>query len=397
MPKAVILIPTYNEAENIERTLIALDAVLGKVEKSWTVEVLVIDDSSPDGTGGIVQKLAKTKKYLHLLTNPKKSGLGGAYLKGMEKAFEQMDADVIFEFDADLSHDPTRIPAFLKKIDQGSDLVLGSRYIKGGSIPSDWSLHRKFLSVFGNLFIMLVLTDFRIRDWTTGYRAIRKSVYEAVKKEMTSDRFTGYTFQIGFLHKAVRKGFKVAEVPINFIDRTHGHSKLGSEYIKNTLLYILKVRIREIYYHRVFRFALVGTIGAMIQLFSLHFYRYLVPVNHLSWLTAYQEAVLLSIETAIVANFILSNLWTFSDRRLAAWKVPFKFVQFNLAAFGSILIQFIISSLGERYIGLFKLFNIPFTPFEVDTGMLYAVAGILIGMFWNFFAYSKIIWRKKKS
>src|SRR5690606_21568905 len=102
------------------------------------------------------------------------AGLGGAYLKGMTEAFENLGADVIFEFDADLSHDPRKIPQFLAKIDQGYDFVLGSRYIPGGGIPADWGLHRKFLSVVGNLIIMVVLTDFSIRDWTTGYRAISK-------------------------------------------------------------------------------------------------------------------------------------------------------------------------------------------------------------------------------
>ena len=237
MKKAVIIIPTYNEAKTIEKTLWAIDEMMESIDPTWKLEVLVVDDSSPDGTGNIVKKVSQQLKYVQLFTNVKKSGLGGAYLKGMEESFSHLKADVIFEFDADLSHDPSKIPEFLKKIDEGYDLVLGSRYIPGGSIPQNWGFYRKFLSVIGNLFIMTVLTDFRIRDWSSGYRAISKKVYDAVKDEMGEDRFSGYTFQIGFLHKSIRKGFKVVEVPFHFVDRTEGESKLGTEYIKNTLMY----------------------------------------------------------------------------------------------------------------------------------------------------------------
>lgn len=384
--KAVIIIPTYNEAANIEKTVLALDAVLPHVAKHWDVQVLVVDDSSPDGTGDVVKKLSKKLSFVHLLTNPKKSGLGGAYLKGMDQAFDHMDADVIFEFDADLSHDPRKIPEFLQKIDEGYDLVLGSRYVKGGSIPSDWGLHRKLLSVFGNLFIMLVLTNFSIRDWTTGYRAIKKAVYESIKDEMHSDRFFGYTFQIGFLHKTVRQGFKVAEVPIDFIDRVNGNSKLGPEYIKNTLLYILKVRAKELKEHRLFKFAVVGVIGALVQLSSLQLFRATLP---------YQLSYFFSVELAVLSNFIFSNLWTFSDRKLQAVELPVKFVQFNLASAGSILIQQFLALFGEMYIGLIALFTLPIIGMTIDTGLLFAVLGIFLGMFWNFFAYSRIIWVKQ--
>lgn len=385
MKKAVIIIPTYNEAKTIEKTLLAVDEVVSKIT-NWNVQVLIVDDSSPDGTGEVIKKISHKLEYVHLLTNPKKSGLGGAYLKGMAEAFNNMHADVVFEFDADLSHDPKKIPVMLGKIDDGYDLVLGSRYIPGGSIPANWGLHRKFLSVFGNMLIMTILTDFSIRDWSAGYRAITKKVYEAVKEEMTADTFTGYTFQIGFLHKTVRKGFKVTEVPIQFVDREAGESKLGTEYIKNTLLYILKVRIKELMHHRLFRFALVGGVGAMVQLGSLQLFRRFFP---------YQFSYFFSVELAVLSNFIWSNLWTFSDRTLSAAQVPLKFIQFNLASFGSIAIQQTLAFFVEHGIGLFVLFTLPILNMPVDTGLLFAVVGIFLGMFWNFFAYTKIIWRRK--
>ncbi|HEX7018179.1 MAG TPA: glycosyltransferase family 2 protein, partial [Patescibacteria group bacterium] len=382
MKKAVVIIPTYNEKKNIERTLAAVLEVFDTI-RDWKMEVLVVDDTSPDKTYEVVRAWQKKDNRVHLLINPHKAGLGGAYLKGMAEAFGALKADVVFEFDADLQHDPKRIPALLEKIDQGYDLVLGSRYIKGGSIPQTWGLHRKFLSIVGNLVIMTVLTDFRIRDWTAGYRALTKEVYQAVGPEMEGERFTGYTFQIGFLHKTVRKGFKVAEVPIHFADRTEGASKLGPEYLKNTLMYIFKVRIQEIMAHRIFKFAIVGGIGALIQLSTLQLYRIFLP---------YQLAFFLSIESAVVSNFILNNLWTFADRKLSLPQLPLKFLQFNLASGGSILIQQIVAFIGQFGIGLFTLLTLPIVNYEIDTGLMYAVVGILLGMFWNFFAYDKFIW-----
>ncbi|MEN8252810.1 MAG: glycosyltransferase family 2 protein [Patescibacteria group bacterium] len=394
MKTATIIIPTYNEKENISKIVPVLQEVFKSI-KNWNINILVVDDSSPDKTADAVKKLQKKYKNLHLLLNKKKAGLGSAYLKGMARAFGDLKADVAFEFDADFSHDPKKIPELLKKIDEGYDLVLGSRYVKGGSIPDNWGLHRKLLSRVGNLVIMLILTDFRIRDWTAGYRAISKKVYEAVYKEMSSERFSGYTFQIGFLHKTVRKGFKVAEVPINFIDRTIGESKLGAEYIKNTLIYIVKVRIQEIIKNRVFKFAFVGGIGTLVQLLSLIIFRAILPEFSWFFWTKFLLATLMAIEMAIISNFIWNNLWTFSDRKLKTSQIPSKFIQFNLASLGSVLIQLVINSSGEFLIGLHDLFKLPILGFMVDTGLIFAITGIIIGLFWNFFAYSKFIWRKK--
>src|SRR5579859_6306258 len=165
MKKAVIIIPTYNERENIQRVVPKLISIFKKVS-GWNMNILVVDDSSPDGTADVVRELQEKNRQLFLLVNKKKAGLGVAYLKGMEKVFGDMKADVAFEFDADLSHDPECIPAFLEKLDAGYDMVLGSRYIPGGSIPQNWGLHRKFLSVVGNILIQIILTDFHIKDWT---------------------------------------------------------------------------------------------------------------------------------------------------------------------------------------------------------------------------------------
>ena len=393
MRTATVIIPTYNERGNIQKLIPVLLDVF-KTCKKWNVNLLVVDDTSPDKTYEVVAKLAKKHKEVNLLVNKKKSGLGGAYLKGMEYAFNSLKSDVVFEFDADFSHDPNKIPQFLDAIDDGADMVLGSRYIPGGGIPKDWGIHRKFLSVIGNLVIMVVLTDFSIRDWTTGYRAITKEVYEKVHPQLHKERFSGYTFQIGFLHAAVRQGFKIVEVPFQFVDRSEGHSKLGPEYIKNTLLFIGRVRIKEILMSRFFKFALVGGFGALVQLTSLQLYRFILPDFQWLFMSSFLTATLLSIETAIVSNFIINNAWTFADRKLAADKIVRKFAEFNLASMGSLLIQMIVAFLGENVIGLFVLFTLPFIGISIDTGTVYAVIGIGLGLFWNFFAYNYFIWKK---
>lgn len=392
---AVVIIPTYNESGNIQKLIPKLLSVFERCD-GFHMEILVVDDSSPDGTADVVQQLTKKHPELHLYVNEKKNGLGAAYLKGMKHAFEEMHADVVFQFDADLSHDPEKIPEFLKQIQAGAQMVLGSRYIPGGSIPENWGLHRKFLSVVGNLFINVVLTTFSIRDWTTGYRAITRGVYEAVAPEMGGERFSGYTFQIGFLHKAVRKGFLVKEVPFQFVDREEGHSKLGMEYLKNTLIYILKVRLQELTQWRFFKFAVVGFIGFAINTIGLFVFSKMDWVRvaaetlhaslHLDFLNTAGLASALGAECAIVSNFILNNVWTFHDRKIISkWMLLPKFLQFNISSVGAVIIQFVVVGFGTAVTGQSSL-----------SKMFWLVVATAIGMVVNFTIYSKVIWKDKK-
>lgn len=385
----VIIIPTYNEKGNIEILVEELcQHVFPVLGLMYDMHILIVDDSSPDGTAEQIRIMQKNFPQLHLLVNTHKAGLGNAYITGMEHAMEQLKPDVMFEMDADFSHDPKQIKPMLAKISEGYDMVLGSRYMKGGSIPANWGFHRKFLSVVGNWVIRLILGNFSIKDWTTGYRAISTPVVKKVLPQLHQEKFMGYTFQIGFLHNTVRSGFTVSEVPIQFKDRTLGKSKLGTEYLKNTLKYILRVRIKEIYESRMFRFVVVGAIGAVVQLGSLQFFRQRFP---------YQLAYFFSVELAVISNFIWSNVWTFADKKLPLIEIPMKFLQFNLTSAGSILIQQALAFFGETYIGLFTLFTLPLLDIEIDTGLVFAILGIFLGMVWNFLAYTRIIWVTKDS
>ncbi len=394
--RVTIIIPTYNEKENISPVVNSLSRQFKQLKK-YDFSILFVDDNSPDGTASEIKHVMRVHPEVKLYQNVRKGGLGRAYKKGMRYALDKLGSDVVFEFDADLSHDPTKIGSFLQQIESGSDMVLGSRYIKGGGIPQNWPLIRKLLSVVGNAAINIILFDFSLRDWTTGYRAIKREVVEKIVPELDHNAFKGYTWQIGFLIKSRQSGFKVSEIPFIFRDREKGKSKLGPEFIVNTLKYILKVRINSIVTSRIFKFVVVGGIGAFVQLTSLIVWRKTVsPALTLGFITPFQIAFFLSIETAIISNFILSNIWTFADRKLKPRDVPKKFLTFNLTSGGSILIQQIVALVGENTLGLFPLFTLPLAQITLDTGTLYAVTGILIGMFWNFFAYSRIIWRKQK-
>ena len=239
--KVVIVIPTYNEKGNIERLVSILEEDIFPKIKKHDMNILVVDDNSPDGTSDEVRKLMKKWENIDLSLSEKR-GLGAAYVRGMSYAIEKMKAEVLFELDADLSHDPKKIPEFLKKIDEGFDMVIGTRYSQGGSIPKNWGVNRKIQSIVGNLVVKTILMRFWIHDWTGGFRALRSEVFLKEKKELTA--FRGYTFQVSFLHKAVRDGFKVAEIPFHFTDRTLVRSKIvPTEYIVDLLKYVIRARI----------------------------------------------------------------------------------------------------------------------------------------------------------
>lgn len=363
-----IIIPTYNESENIEKLIKSVFAVTKPI-KAHNISVLVVDDNSPDGTQTIVEGLKKKYIHLHMITG-RKQGLGKAYLRGMKYAADKLGAEVLFEMDADFSHDPAEIPAFLKKIDDGYDMVIGSRYIKGGSIPQNWGMHRKIFSVAGNMLVRVMLFNLAHRDWTTGYRAIRTWVYKAVRNQM--EDFRGYTFQVSFLHKAFQANAKVAETPIQFVDRVYGKSKIGSEYIINLLRYLVETNLKNP--PQFIRFLVVGTLGFIINTVVFELLR--LRIN-----PAFAGAI--GAELSIISNFIFNNFWTFSDVPLTKAQVPVKFLLFNLGALGSVVIQMVCITL---FVSLMGRGDLP-----ERSGY---ITGVLLGLFWNYLVYKHVIWKK---
>jgi dolichol-phosphate mannosyltransferase len=307
------------------------------------MSILVVDDNSPDGTADTVKELMNKWKNIELNTG-EKEGLGAAYVRGMDFAIKEMNADVMFEMDADLSHDPKKIPTFLEKIDEGYDMVIGARYIKGGSIPQNWGIHRKIYSVLGNLMVKMVLMRFWLHDWTGGYRALKIEVFQKIRPELTE--FKGYTFQVSFLHKAIAKGFKVAEVPFHFTDRTLGKSKIAPrQYIFNLLKYIFTARTIELIHSPFSKYAATGFVGFLINSITLEIF-----AGVWGWHPAIAAAA--SAELSIIWNFIVNNFWTFGKHRITnPWKVLVKFPQFNLVSLGSLLIISAVVFIGTHLFG----------------------------------------------
>lgn len=367
----VVIIPTYNERDNIVPLLTQLADAFDGI-KNHTISYLVIDDTSPDGTRDVVEAYKKNHKRVHMIVG-KKEGLGKALLRGMTHAVEAMGADIVLQMDADLSHNPKTAPEFLKAIDNGADFVVGSRYIKGGSIPENWGLHRKIYSVVGNSIVRFGLGHLNVNDWTGGYRAYKKNFYTEIHKEMT--RYSGYVFQIAFLHKAIHHGARIVEVPIQFTDRLYGHSKIApAEYIKNIFAYIADARIHEMVHGSFGKFIVVGTIGFVIN----------TAVLEGMVLFGFHPAVgsLVGAEFAIISNFILNNRWTFKDRKISGQRQIMKFIQFNTASVGAILIQ-----AGTVFAGT--------VFFGIHTYRIFYILGLSIGLIWNYAMYSKVIWKQK--
>ncbi len=242
--KIVVVTATYNEKDNIGKFITLVEEEVFPKIKHHEMCLLVADDNSPDGTGDIVRDFMQKYTNLDISSGPKK-GLGAAYMRAMSYAVEYMDADILISLDADFQHDPHTIPEFLKKIEQGYDIVCGTRYSHGGSIPKNWPLYRKAFSVIGNFTVRAITGRFYLHDWTTGFRAIKKEVF--LQEQEKIRLFQGYTFIVAFLYKAILDGYKAGEVPIHFMSRKLGNSKIAPlEYIINLLKYVISERIREL-------------------------------------------------------------------------------------------------------------------------------------------------------
>ena len=373
--KIVIIIPTYNERENTLKMIDSLSGIINQTGKHHT-EVLYVDANSPDGTAEIIKNKQKEYSWLKLLVEDKKEGLGMAYAKGMKFAMEKLNADYLVEFDADFQHRPEDIPKLIAQIDNGGDYIIGSRYIKGGSIPKEWELDRKLLSKIGNLVARILLILPHIHDVTGGFKLSR------VKGFMDSFDFNtllsrSFAYKIHLLFYMVQKGARVKEVPVKFQLRASGDSKIIKNELQETLKVIFLLQSRNPRTIRLFRFATVGFFGYLINALFLKIFTELQLSGLIVWGG--------STEMAIVSNFTLNNLWTFKADQIKGIKdLVFKFLQFNLTSIGGLLIQTTTGLISDSLLksDSYRQIVLPITI-------------VLLILPYNYLIYTRVIWKTK--
>jgi dolichol-phosphate mannosyltransferase len=234
--RALVIIPTYNEAANLPNLIPQV------MTQDPRLQVLVVDDGSPDGTGDIAEEFAAKSPRVHVMHREEKQGLGTAYVAGFRWALER-DYDYIFEMDADFSHDPKHLPEFLEAI-EGADVVLGSRYLSGRVTVVNWPVTRLLLSYFANVYARTV-TGLRLFDATGGFKCFRREVLEAI--DLDAVHSNGYGFQIEISFRAWRKGFRIMEIPIVFVDRTDGASKMSGAIVREAVWMVWWLRLKRIF------------------------------------------------------------------------------------------------------------------------------------------------------
>lgn len=367
--KVVIIIPTYNEASVIEETIMAVFHATRMISTA-DLHVLVFDSASTDGTADLVACLQSQYPHLHLKTEPTKSGLGNAYLQAMQYALTELSADIVFEFDADLSHKPEYIAPMLEQL-KTCDAVVGSRYVKSGSIPSNWGWHRKLLSVLGNYVARALLTTV-YKDFTSGFRATRRRALQRVLPEKFLSN--QYAYKIQLLWLLHQQGFNIKEYPIAFIDREKGVSKLPANSIMDSLAVILTLRFYEL--KRYIKMCVVGLSGMSVQFLVYNVCRHYFPPFH---------AAQIAVTLAIINNFILNSRFTFKHRRPVSRMHQAKSLTVFLAYSVSIIyLQSYWLDLGVKYLGA-----------GVMRENLIVVTGMILGSFLNYIIYSRVVWRDR--
>jgi len=366
--KIVVIIPTYNERDNIGALIDALHKQGASMQHE--MHILVVDDRSPDGTSAIVQCKMQAYPHLHLLSGAKK-GMGTAYIRGMRHALSVLRSDVVMEMDADFSHKPADVPRLIKALEAGADFVIGSRYAAGGSIPQEWSAWRKLNSRVGNIIARYVAGLYHIKDCTAGFRAIRATLLEHIN--LSSLTVQGYAFQIALLHAAVVQQAVIQEIPVDFIDRIKGHSKLGLRDIVEFIINAWWIRLCT--FRTFIKFSLVGLSGVVVNvgcftaLLALGLNKYLASPS--------------AIELSILWNFLCNNYWTFRGRDSTA-RTPVKGLKFNVVSFLSLG----ISSLTFILLSLY---------FPKGQPQLYQLIGIVPASLVNYFLNSYWTFRAKPS
>lgn len=342
MDKVVIVMPAYNEAGNIKLMITELfEKEFPKIERA-EMHLLIVDDYSPDGTGDIVKGFQKKYKNLHLLQK-QKEGLGWAYVRGFEYAVDKLKADAVMEMDADFQHPPRFVKPMVEAYLNGADYCIGSRYIKGGSVPKEWAFSRRSISFFGNLFIRLVLLKPSIHDLTTGFRLTRvKGVLNKIDLNNLMEP-TRFAYKVDLLYQSIKNSKKVVEVPLEFASRTKETSKFNPKEMISTFKVAIILGIKD--KQRFIKFGVVGFVGYLINAITLKILTNMGSASVVAWA--------LPVELSIISNFTLNNIWTFKTEEIKGLlPVIKKFLTFNFTSLGALLIQTVAGIIGDRLFGV---------------------------------------------
>ena len=371
--KITVIIPTYNEGENIKILIPQLLEVF-KDFKNYDFSILVVDGNSKDGTVKEVKTFMKEHKNIFLIEEESKSGLGSAYIKGFEYSMSKIHSDYVVEMDADLQHSPKDLAKMIKKLKDGYDLILGSRYVEGGSIPKEWGFSRKFISYFGSFFARVVLRIFKIKDFTTGLKITRvKGVLDKI--DFNKIKSKGFAYKMDLLTRMYDMKVKFTEVPINFGLRDRGSSKMEQRNLRDSLKVVLEFGIER---NRNFiKFLIVGFGGLFIDYFVFSFSFFVLHIN--------DYTKFISGFSAMIFTFTMNNFFSFKERKKTKISefIPYAslyILSSSIPIFvGQQIIDYTRSIFGKDLIAI----NIAF------------FIGIFIGLVWNYTVYSKIIWRKR--
>jgi dolichol-phosphate mannosyltransferase len=391
---AVIVIPTYNEVDNIGKMIEYLNEKTFKtLDPKWDMKILVVDGNSPDGTGKLVEKLSKKYTNTYLYTETSKDGIGAAYLKGFKYAIDELKADYVFEFDGDFQHPPECIPVMLKAMDEGYDYVIGSRKVKGGSNPKGWGLKRVFFSEVGGLTARFVLffpfkNFFKVTDPTTGLKVTRvKGFIDQMDLDWKGSRLLtkSFGYKLQLLFETLKMDAKFKEIPLQFHVRDAGESKIEPKTAKDIFRVVCILRWKDEFTQKFLKFATVGGVGFVINIIGAKIFKNILikPNSNLSLLNGLVNAM--AAELAIISNFTFNNIWTFSKEKITSFnQLVGKFIAFNLSSIvtgiviPSVVISILTSMFGDRLF-LYQVI---------------AIFGLTIPL--NWIVYNKIIWKKKK-
>ena len=365
--KICFVLPTYNEEENIEN-IIQQILKEEKNQSKHTFSILVVDDNSTDETQTIVQRYISLNSKVHLVTGQKK-GLGDAYKRGFKFALNDLKADLIFQMDSDGQHDTSLIPHFVSSIEEGRDVVIGSRFVEGGTTP-DFSFSRLIMSKVGNLLVRYVGGITQVKDCTSGYRAIRASYLKELDFSYLSTR--GYSFQSSLICDLAWRGADISEIPIEFSSRQGGDSKLALRDQIEFLLNIPRLGFRNL--EDFMKYSLVGVSGVFV---NLGLYLFLTRYYEISEVVA----PLIAIESALISNFILNNFWTFG-KRITQSRIRVKFVKFHLVSGFSALINY------SAFLTLFLVFGL----YDILANLI----GIGLAAIVNYLINSNWTWKDNK-